>query len=101
MKTLPKFILLTVLLVATATYGSEKSKDGQKTKSADASGKAKSVVMEKKDGILLTGSRIKQDVRRAGKITDASSQVLVIDRQTIERSGGADLRQVLIQTGVR
>jgi outer membrane cobalamin receptor len=100
MKTLPKLIFLTILLAATAAFGSEK-KDSHKTRSVDESAKAKPVVVEKKDGILLTGSRVKQDVRRAGRITDASSQVLVIDRQAIERSGGADLRQVLIQTGVR
>jgi len=102
MNTVPISIFLIALFTATATLASEKSKDGKNTKSAkDDAGKATTRIVEKKDGILLTGSHIRQDVRRAGRITDGSSQVVVIDRQTIERSGGGDLRQVLAHTGVR
>jgi hypothetical protein len=48
----------------------------------------------------LTGSLIKRDVHRSGQITDGSSQVLVLDRDAIERSGASDLKQVLIRRGI-
>ena len=91
------------MLAATATFGADKSKDGKKIKSTavDETGKSKSEIAEKKDGILLTGSHVKQDVRRAGRITDGPSQVVVVDRQMIERSGAADLRQLIAHTGIR
>src|SRR5258707_40014 len=102
MKTLPVITLLITLLATTATFGSDKSKDGKKSKSGmDDAGKAKTVIVEKKDGILLTGSHVRQDVRRAGRITDGQSQVVVVDRQMIERSGAADLKQLIAHTGIR
>lgn len=50
--------------------------------------------------VELTGSHIKRTVRRNGQITDGPSQVIVIDRATIERSGVRDLAQLLTQQGV-
>ena len=51
--------------------------------------------------VAITGSYIKRDVRRSGTITDGSSQVVVLDRNFIDQSGGSDLKQVLIRRGVR
>ena len=50
--------------------------------------------------VELTGSYIKRTVRRNGKITDGSSQVVVLDREMIDRSGAGDLKQVLIRQGI-
>lgn len=49
--------------------------------------------------VTLTGSYLKQPITRAGLITDGSSQVLVIDREMIQRSGASDVRQVLNRYG--
>jgi hypothetical protein len=49
----------------------------------------------------ITGSYIKRNIRRDGRITDGSSQVVVLDRGMIDRSGAADLKQVLIRQGIR
>ena len=58
-----------------------------------------SAVLEK--NVQLTGSMIKRDVRRSGRITDGPSQVIVIDRDSIERSGAGDLVRLLTHTGMR
>jgi hypothetical protein len=50
--------------------------------------------------VELTGSYIKRKVRRDGMITDGPNQVVVVDRTMIERSGAADLKQVLIRRGI-
>ena len=48
----------------------------------------------------LTGSYLPQDVSRNGPVTNGKSDVRVIDRSDIDRSGGADPRQTLRQLGV-
>ena len=55
----------------------------------------------KTEKVYLTGSHLPQDVRRDWRITDGASQVIVIDRAAIERSGASDLRRLLINQGVR
>lgn len=54
----------------------------------------------KDEQVILTGSYIKRDVKRAGRITDGPTQVLVIDRKAIERSGASDLKQLLVRYGL-
>ena len=54
---------------------------------------------DSKTDIIVTGSYFKQKVRRHGRITDGMSQVIVIDRTDIERSGAANLKQLLALTG--
>lgn len=49
----------------------------------------------------LTGSFLKQDVRRSGFVTDSANQVVVIDQAAIERSGASDVRQLLVRYGLR
>jgi hypothetical protein len=48
----------------------------------------------------LTGSYIKQDIRREGLITDGPNLVQVIDSGMIRRSGAATVQQVLVNTGI-
>jgi outer membrane cobalamin receptor len=48
----------------------------------------------------ITGSYLKQKVRRNGLITDGVSQVVVLDRSNIERTGATSVRQLLNRYGV-
>ncbi len=82
-----------------------KPKATKKEKATTAVEKTKSVqtgsATADKGGVLLTGSYIKQNVRRSGRFTDGVSQVIVLDRDTIERSGASDVRQLLTHQGIR
>jgi len=90
-------ITLAILGLATSVIASDKVQEKQDAKSRNA----KHVQEGEKEKVLLTGSYIKQDVRRNGRMTDSHSHVVVLDRATIEKSGAGDLKQVLIRTGVR
>ncbi len=48
---------------------------------------------------LITGSYLKKRVHRNGMITDGASQVLVVDRGMIDRSGASTVSQVLNRYG--
>jgi len=69
---------------------SDKAK-AEKAKASDSAVKTKTAV--------ITGSYIPQTVRRNDRIAYTTSPLTVLDRDTIERSGGADIRQVLSLTG--
>ena len=43
----------------------------------------------------ITGSRIRQRVRRVGKSVDVVSPTIVLDRREFERSGAADVGDLL------
>jgi len=79
-----------------------KGKEPVKTKAATVhkNKKTQSTAPDQKDGSPLTGSNIKQDVRRHGRITDGAHPLTVIDRESIERSGASDLKQLLTQQGI-
>lgn len=49
--------------------------------------------------VMFTGSYIKQTVERNGQITSGPNALYVIDSKTIQNSGAADLRQLLIRQG--
>jgi hypothetical protein len=49
---------------------------------------------------VLTGSYIKQLIKRNGRITDGANQVIIVDSNAIQHSGARDLKQLLIQQGV-
>jgi len=48
----------------------------------------------------LTGSYIPQNVERNGPVTNGKSDVRVIDRSDIDRSGGGNVQQTLRELGV-
>ncbi len=88
---------------AFARDGAEaKEKNAKKTdvKAVENAKKTQSASSQDKGGVLLTGSYIKQKANKHGWLTDGSSQVIVLDRGTIERSGASDLKQVLIHSGI-
>src|SRR2546426_6710230 len=103
MKSVLKLALLITLFAApTALAGDDaKAKDAKKTNTSavEKAKKTQPTSTEQKGGILLTGSPIKQNVSRTGRITDGMSQVIVLDRETIERSGASDLKQLLNRSG--
>jgi len=84
------------LIVGTwSTLAGPETKD---TKPATESAKKVKAQSLQESG-TLTGSYIKRTVRRSGTITDGPAQVVVIDRDAIERSGASDVRQVLTHRG--
>ena len=50
--------------------------------------------------VKMTGSHMKQTVRRNGRITDGASPVIVLDSATIGRSGAGDVKQLLFREGI-
>jgi hypothetical protein len=93
------FVLASALGVFAADKPVEKNKDTKPTKANKAektsrtSGKA-----ERK--VALTGSYIKQEVRRNGIVTDGAHPVVVLDSEAIRNSGAADLREALVFRGL-
>ena len=105
-----KLTLTFVIIVVSASMAfacdGAKTKATKKEKATTAVEKTKAVqtgsAPADKGGVLLTGSNIKQkNVRRSRRFTDGTSQVIVLDRDTIERSGASDVRQLLTHTGIR
>jgi len=105
MKTVLKLALAVALTAGSTAFAGDDAKatDAQKTKptAVKKAKKTKAESPKEKDEVLLTGSNIKQNVTKYGRITDGFSQVLVFDRGTIERSGASDLKHFLGQQGVR
>ena len=98
MKMRPLVIALAITLdLASSVLASDKTKDKKDTKAK----KPKQEQETNQERVVLTGSYIKQDIRRSGRITDGPNQVVVLDRDAIERSGAADLKQLLIRQGIR
>jgi len=97
-------MLATLLFTSSAVLACDKTKtkDTKKnnTAAADRASKNKTPSSEQKGGTLLTGSYVKQNVKRHGQITDGANQVIVLDRETIERSGASDVKQLLNRQGV-
>ena len=99
---------LVMSLLLGAAWTASASDDTSKDKSATKDKPAAKVKVEKstktKDAgkeELTTGSYVKQKVHRNGMITDGSSQVLVVDRSNIERSGASTVSQILNRYGAR
>lgn len=61
--------------------------------------RAPTVASLKAEEMELTGSYLKQRVSQSGLITDSAGHVVVIDQETIRRSGARDVREVLVKTG--
>ena len=93
------FCLLSLLVMVATSVAGDDARSRQPEKSTPSVKIVKSRTQTDKE-VELTGSRIKGVVRRNGLITDGPSQVVVIDRGTIERSGGTDLKQGLGLQGI-
>jgi outer membrane receptor for Fe3+-dicitrate len=95
---------LTVAFASSSVLASDKeAKDGKETKPTTATAAVKDKADKAKKGatqkqeVLLTGSNIKRPVRKDGQVTDGPNSVTVIDQKAIQRSGVADVRQVLLR----
>jgi outer membrane cobalamin receptor len=91
-------LLTTILILAFASAALASDKDAKDTKAAAAAGKkeqGKTKPAVAKREVVLTGSNIKREVRRDGQVNDAPNSLSIIDRKAIERSGAADVRQLL------
>jgi hypothetical protein len=87
------------LLVSASGLACEQSSCGKaaaKKEKAPAKQKQTATVTEK---TALTGTYIKRDVRRSGQITDGPNAVMVLDSETIRRSGASDVRELLVRRG--
>src|ERR1041385_4114005 len=98
---------LTIFLVITfsaanAAVACDKTKESKETKAAAVSKDKKDQPSSSQEQgkVLLTGSYIKQDIRRNGRITDGPNQVIVLDQETIRRSGASDVKQLLVHQGI-
>jgi hypothetical protein len=80
--------------------GKCKEKTSKKATTTAVDKKEKTASTTERGGELLTGSYIKQRIHRAGHITDGVNQVIVVDRDMIERSGASDVKQLLNRQGV-
>ena len=91
-------ITLAIVGLASSALASDKTKEKQEAKARKA---RQQQVGEGRQTVVLTGSYLKQEVRRNGRITDGPNQVVVLDRDAIERSGAPDLKRVFSRTGTR
>jgi hypothetical protein len=99
MKMRSSAITLAITLgLASSVLASDKTKNQVDTK--DKKAKPEQTATPEREKVALTGSYIKQDIRRNGRITDGPSQVVVLDHDAIERSGAGDLKQLLIRQGI-
>jgi hypothetical protein len=92
--------ILAVALASSALASDKETKDGKESKPSTTTAvkeKGKTEASQKKQEVLLTGSNIKWKVRKDGQITDGPNSLSIIDRKAIERSGAADVRQVLLR----
>jgi hypothetical protein len=97
--TLLKGTLVLAIACSTAMAsdkGTKDKKDAKETRTATAAAKekAKATAVPKQE-VLLTGSNIKREVRKDGQVTDGPNSVAIIDQNAIQRTGVADIRQVL------
>ena len=104
MKTVLKLALAIAFFAGSTVLAGDdaKAKDSKKTNTpaVEKAKKTQTAPAQDKAGVMLTGSYIKQNITRTGRITDGMSQVIVLDRETIERSGASDLKQLLSHQGV-
>ena len=103
MKLTSPVILAFVLASAIGAFAADKPADKHKnTKPAKVNKVDKAAEKSGKPArkVALTGSYIKQDVRRNGIVTDGSNPVVVLDSEAIRNSGAADLRELLIFRGL-
>lgn len=98
--TLLKSILILTLASSAAIASDKEAKDTKGTKASTSTAakekaKTKETAPPKKQEVTLTGSHIQRAVRRDGVVNDAPNSLTIIDSKAIERSGAADVRQLL------
>ncbi len=100
---LTSLMVALTLTLALSSQAAEKSAPKTKTAKpvqAPKVEKSAAPAPQKPVEVALTGSYIRQPIRRAGVVTDGSSPVVVLDRKAIENSGAGDLRELLVMRGL-
>jgi hypothetical protein len=97
-------VALTILMVSAlgifaADKSSEKLKNAKPAK-VNKVEKTPAKPAQQSGQDALTGSYIKQNVRRNGVVTDGANPVVVLDNDAIRNSGAADLRELLVLRGL-
>ncbi len=97
MKTTSFLLALAITLGAASGALASDKKDSKQSKPTPA---PKATQAQPQD-TALTGSHIKRKVKAQRVVINNPDPVYILDRQTIQTSGAADLSQVLIRTGFR
>ena len=92
-------VSVTLAMVSGALAGEQAkaTKPADNATSAKASEATKSAATEKPT--FVTGSYLKQNVRRDGQIAEGPNHVLIIDSESIRASGGSSILEVLNRRG--
>ena len=85
--------------LAFTSFGAVACDKAKHEKEAATKGTSVQAQSGEKGSTYLTGSYMKQDVRRNGRIMDSGSNVKVYDSKDISRSGQSNVRDFLIQQG--
>lgn len=85
-------VLGTLAWCATALTLQSGYADDLKSAQPAASKEAAKPAVESKTEV--TGSKIKQEFKRSGRITTTASPLVIIDRDMIERSGATDVKDL-------
>jgi hypothetical protein len=99
--------VMAIALVGASVALADEAKDTAATKAPapksakDGSAQATVKKEAKEKNVVLTGSYLPRDVRRAGVVTDGPNAVYVVDSKMIQRSGAATLSEALRRTGFR
>ncbi len=97
MKTTSLALVLSITLAAASgALAEDEAKGAQPATKEKTPSETKAVTTDQ----YVTGSYIKQRIRRDGQIAEGPNRLLVIDSKAIERSGATDLRQLLVRPGV-
>jgi|SRR5947207_12146476 len=101
MKTTRLIVALALLTMGTTSAWASAKTENKQTKGLKKVGSSQLVLPHKEKNVALTGSYIRRDVRRQGAVTNGPHPVYVIDQQSIDVTGAADLSQVLLRSGFR
>jgi hypothetical protein len=93
MKTIPVMAVVALALAAVSCSSVKTAQTQTKPTAYDEGSRSQRVP--------LTGSYIKQDIRKTGIVTDGANPVYVLDDQEIRNTGAGDLSELLIRRGFR
>jgi hypothetical protein len=92
--------IVSALTVRAADKTVEKSKSAQPLHAPKTEKVPVSAAQKPPVEIAMTGSYLKQPIRRDGVVTDGANPVVVLSHKAIENSGAADLRELLVMRGI-
>ncbi|MBI3418036.1 MAG: hypothetical protein HY043_22330 [Verrucomicrobia bacterium] len=97
-RTLAASTLSLVIITSQTIPAAASDEKAQPPASKSAAKQETKTVREKDARVEITGSHIKQKIRRNGQFTTSAGSVLIVDRDAIERSGASNIPGVLAKT---